>query len=145
MSDISEHGAEDEGVGECHEYGRIHLIGRGEAIHTDEHFKWLEEPGILKLCGRGAEKLLPVFLYDDKYFVVPFGFSQKSFHIIYAHPATEYIVILFVVINTGRHLAHVKVIGQLLQPLACSEKLACLIVQKVLYAFVNLCNTVIQI
>src|SRR5699024_6576492 len=49
---VSEHGTEDQGVGDGHEPGGIHLIVGRQAVHLYIHFKGPEKPRILQLGGR---------------------------------------------------------------------------------------------
>ena len=42
LPDISEHGSENKGIGQCHKPGRIHFVVGRKTVHFDIHLKWLE-------------------------------------------------------------------------------------------------------
>ena len=52
LSCITEHGSENEGVGDGNEPGWIHLAISGKTVHLDIHFKWFEKLRVLQLCWR---------------------------------------------------------------------------------------------
>ena len=113
LAHISEHDAEDEGVGDAHEYGRVHLIVGGQAVHLDKHFKWFEKLRILQFGRRFSEVGVVVVLNDNEYFVVVLDFFDEFLHVVFRHPSAENVIVFLIVFHPGRELAHVKVVGKL--------------------------------
>ena len=110
---VSEHNAEDEGVCQSHENGRVHFIMCREPIHLDKHFKRLEDLRVFQLRGWLSEISVVVVLNDYEYLVVILDFFQEFLHIVLRHPSAEDIVVFLVIFHSGGEFAHVKVVGQL--------------------------------
>ena len=70
LSHISEHDAEDKGVGQSHEHGGIDLIVSREPVHLDEHLERFEQLRILQFGRRFPEVRVMVVLDHHKYLIV---------------------------------------------------------------------------
>lgn len=57
LSHITEHGAEDKGIGDGHKHGRVQLIVGRKAIHLYIHLKGTENLVVMKFRGRVLKML----------------------------------------------------------------------------------------
>ena len=64
LSHVSEHEAEEEGIGDADQYGWVDLVIGRKAVHLDKHFKRLKQLWIMKLCRRSAYDIVVVILHD---------------------------------------------------------------------------------
>ena len=99
-------------------------MGR-KSIHPYKHLKGLEELRVLKLCRRISKELLPILFHYHEHFVIIFRLLQERGYICFSHPAAEDIIVLLIVsfFQPRCHLPDIKVIGEFLQPLLCSQQL----------------------
>ena len=112
LSHIAEHGAEDEGIGDCHEHGGVHLIVGGKAVHFNIHLKRFENLGVFQLGRRLCAYVVLVILNDTEQFGIIFNVLLESQGIPLGHPSAEDIEGLLVFFDAGRYFSHVKVGGE---------------------------------
>ena len=63
---VSEHGAEDKGIGQRHKDGGIHFMVIRKPVHLDIHLKGLEDPGVFQFGGRIAADPVLIVLHHHK-------------------------------------------------------------------------------
>src|SRR5699024_9677422 len=109
LSHISEHGAEDKGVGQSDEHGRIDLVVSGEPVHLDKHFKGSEDLRVFQLGRRFSKVSVMVVLNDDKDLVVILDLVKEFLHVVLGHPSAEDVVVFLLILHAGGQLPDIKV------------------------------------
>ena len=78
---------------------------------------------ILQFGRRFSEVGVVVVLNDNEYFVVVLDFFDEFLHVVFRHPSAENVIVFLIVFHPGRELAHVKVVGKLLQTVPGGDEL----------------------
>ena len=129
LSHVSEHEAEEEGVGDADQHGRIDLIIGRKAVHLDKHFKRLKQLRVMKLCRRSAYDVVMVILHDaEGLFVVRYLLLERL-GVLFTHPAAQNIEGIDVLLRAGRQLPDIKVCGEGGKLLIGGQKLIALAAQ----------------
>ena len=123
LAHISEHGAEDERIGQGHEHGRVQLIVGRKAIHLHIHFKRPEDLRILQLRRRCAENIVMIVLHHHEGLLVVFNLLLAGVRLFFRHPAAENVEDVVLLLGQSGEFADIEACGPLLQELHGSRQL----------------------
>ena len=115
LSHIAEHGAEDKGIGDGYEHGRIHLIVGRKSIHLHIHLEGTENLQVMKLRGRGAEDIVMVILHHHEGLLVILNLLLEGVCLILRHPAAEDIKHIVLLLGQGCVLPDIEACAALFQ------------------------------
>ena len=145
LSHITEHNAENKGISKSYKHCGIHLIMRRKAIHTHKHFKGPEDLWILQFGRRLPEIIIVVIFHYNKHFIVILCLFHELFYVVIRHPAAQNIIIFFFIFHPGCHLAHIKIVSQLLQAFFCSHKFCSLFCEQLCFFLFNIADLFLDI
>ena len=123
LAHISEHGAEDERIGQSHEHGRVQLIVGRKAVHLHIHFKRPENLRILQLRRRCAENVVMIVLHHHEGLLVVFDLLLEGVRLFFRHPAAENVEDVVLLLGQSGEFADIEACGPLLQELHGSRQL----------------------
>ena len=89
LSHISEHGSEDDGIGERHKQRGVKFIVVRQSVHAHEHLEGADQRRIFQSGGRNGRPPVRILLQRHEKLRIRFQLLSEPDRVLFRHPAAE--------------------------------------------------------